>query len=458
MTSLIAILVSGALALPQAGPPARDAAEIAALIEAAPPGATIRVPAGVYRGRIRIEKPITIEGAGQATIDGGGDGDIVEIASPSVTVRGLTIRGTGISLDHENCGIRVLAGAALIEDNTLEDILFGIDLKAAPGSVLRRNRIGGKNLDIARRGDGIRLWSSPGCVLEENVIHDGRDAILWYSDRVLLKNNHVYDGRYGLHFMYSHDTVLEGNILEDNSVGVYIMYSNGIVLRKNVIARNRGPSGYALGLKDADRFTVERNALTGNRVGVYIDNSPFTLDGFGDFHDNRIAYNDIALTFLPSVKRNTFTNNAFIDNVEQVSIAGGGELRDNAFAVNGRGNYWSDYGGYDLNHDGVGDMEYASQSLFESLIDREPRLRFFLYSPAQDAVELASRAMPSIVPRTKITDPSPLMSPVALDLGPTEHASPAGTLAAAGTLVLVGFGIFAGWRLVPPARLPGGRP
>jgi parallel beta-helix repeat protein len=54
---------------------------------------------------------------------------------------------------------------------------------------VRGNRIGGKQLDIARRGDGLRLWRSDRTLIEGNTIHDGRDAILWYSKGIVVRGN-----------------------------------------------------------------------------------------------------------------------------------------------------------------------------------------------------------------------------------------------------------------------------
>ena len=143
--------------------------------------------------------------------------------------------------------MRVLAPRVRLLNNELRDVLFGIDLKEAPDSVLRGNLIGGKDLDVARRGDGIRLWRADRTVLEDNVVRDGRDAILWYSTGVQVRRNVAERCRYGFHLMYSNDVVLEDNLLRRNSVGVYFMYSSGMVLRHNVIVGNRGPSGYGIG-------------------------------------------------------------------------------------------------------------------------------------------------------------------------------------------------------------------
>ena len=404
MSLLAAILAAASLHAPPAG-------SLAARIAAAQPHDTIVVEAGVYRERLRIDKPIRLVGSGRPVLDGGGDGDIVEIVAPDVEFRGFLVRDTGIDLDHENCAIRVLAPRAVVADNVLEDVLFGIDLKDAAGSVVEGNVIGGKDLDIARRGDGLRLWRSDGVRVEGNRLHDGRDAILWYSNDIVVRDNQSTGCRYGFHLMYSDHVTLERNLLRENSVGVYFMYSHSLLLRDNRIERNRGPSGYGLGLKETDRFTVEGNAFAGNRVGIYIDGSPFTTKEPGRIAGNTFAYNDVGITFLPAVRGNVISGNAFVDNFEQVCVQGRGELRDNAFALDDRGNYWSDYAGYDLDRDGVGDWDHESQRLFESLLDREPKLRVFLLSPAQQAIEFVARALPAVRPEPKFTDPAPLTDP-----------------------------------------------
>lgn len=408
-------------------------------IAAAREGDTIEVGTGVYREHIRIDKPVVLTARGPVVIDGGGSGDIVEIAAPGVTLRGFTIRNTGIDLDKENAAVRVLAPRATIEDNVLEDILFGIDLREAPDSIVRGNRIGGKKLDIARRGDGLRLWRCDRTIVEDNVIHDGRDAILWYSSDVVVRGNRGRDCRYGLHLMFSDAVTICGNEFTNNSVGIYLMYSAGVTLSDNRLIRNRGPSGYGIGLKETDRFTISNNLIVGNRAGVYIDGSPFTDKQPGAFTHNTIACNDVGITFLPSARGNELTENNFIDNVDQVAVAGRGSLDANRFWKGDRGNFWSDYTGYDQNGDGVGDFVHESQTMFENLMDKEPALRLFLFSPAQQAIEFVGRAIPAVRPEPKFTDEVPLMRPVPIACA---EASAGGGPAAA-ALAICGVGLLA---------------
>ncbi len=415
--------------------------DIGKRIAAAAAGDTIYVETGVYREHLRIDKPIHLVARGLAILDGGGSGDIVEITAPDCTVKGFTIRNTGIDLDKENAAVRVLAPRATLEDNILEDILFGIDLRESPDSVVRGNTIGGKKLDIARRGDGLRLWRSDRAVVEHNVIHDGRDAILWYSTGVQVRHNRGHDCRYGLHLMFSDQVTITENEFSNNSVGIYLMYSTGVELRQNRLIGNRGPSGYGIGLKETDQFSVRENLIVGNRAGVYIDGSPFTDNKPGEFTRNTLAYNDVGITFLPSARGNELTDNNFIDNIDQVSVAGRGSLEANRFWKGERGNFWSDYTGYDQNRDGVGDFVHESQSFFENLMDKEPALRLFLFSPAQQAIEFVGRAVPAVRPEPKFTDEVPLMRPVSVVFTTAAGAGPpAGFTLAASGLALLGFG------------------
>lgn len=418
--------------------------EIGRRIASASAGDTLIISAGLYREHLRIEKPLTIIAEGHVVIDGGGSGDIVEITAPDVTLRGFVIRNTGIDLDKENAAIRVTAPRAIIEHNTLEDILFGIDLREAPDSRVAFNRIGGKQLDIARRGDGLRLWRSDRSVIEGNTIHDGRDAILWYSKGIVVRDNTGYDCRYGLHLMFSDEVTITGNEFSRNSVGIYLMYSTGVEIVGNRLLRNRGPSGYGIGLKETDQFSVRDNLIVGNRSGVYIDGSPFTDKRPGEFTRNTIAYNDIGFTFLPSARGNELTENNFIDNIDQVAVAGRGSLDANRFWKGERGNFWSDYTGYDQDANGIGDFVHESQTLFENMMDKEPKLRLFLFSPAQQAIEFVGRAVPAVRPEAKFIDEVPLMSPVPV-LTSVSRGSVSGGIAvlglgmsAAGAAIVIG--------------------
>ena len=407
ITLAIVLAVSSTLGAP--------ASEIQSLIDEAQPGSVIEPNPGVYEGSLQITKPLTIDGRGEVTIDAQGEGSVIEITAPDVTIRGLAISGSGKSVSAESAGIKAIAGPVTIEENRISDVYFGIDLKQSPGSIIRNNTIVGKDLELGRRGDGIRLWWSHGCTIEHNTVRDSRDMVFWYSEDLQIQHNSVADSRYGLHFMYSHNTTVRENHLTGNSVGIYLMYSNSIRLLRNQIDNNRGSSGYGIGLKDCDDIEVEANLLAANRVGIYIDNSPSSIGSQGIIRSNKIAFNEVGLLATPNTHDNTIYDNGFIENESQVSVHGGGQLFLNRFASDTRGNFWSDYNGFDKNHDGIGEFAYEPRSLFRTMLEREPNLRLFVHSPAQQAIELTARVFPELDPDPILSDPRPLASPTRLE-------------------------------------------
>ena len=376
-------------------------------VKRATQGDTIVVKGGVHHERFVIDKSVTLRGEDGAVIDGGGVGSVITISAPGVSVHGLTIRNTGDLLSEGDAGIMIKkAKGTIVEGNRFEDALFGIQVRNAPDSIVRNNIFHGKALDVGRRGDLIRVWYSSGAVVEDNRVFDGRDVVIWYSKNITVRRNEVRNGRYGIHFMYCNDATIEDNRLIGNSVGVYLMYSYRLRLQKNWVIANRGASGYGIGQKDMYDGLIADNFVADNRAGMFMDNSTNT------FRNNLIAFNDYGILALPSARKNTFTQNSFVDNGEQVTIEGQGRLGTNRWISN----YWSDYNGYDADGDGVGDMPYQSVHLFERLTEQHRALRIFTYSPSVQALDFASRLFPVFAPRPKLADDTPRMRPLMPDL------------------------------------------
>ncbi|MBX3472369.1 MAG: nitrous oxide reductase family maturation protein NosD [Planctomycetes bacterium] len=432
--------------------------DLARALEAAEDGDTVVVDGGVH-APVVVTRRLALEGRGWPVIDGGGRGTVVKLAAAGASLRGFVVRGSGSSLDDENSGITVAAPDVRVEGNRVEEALFGVSLAHARGSVVADNVITGKALDVARRGDAIRVWYSDDVRLERNVVTRGRDVVLWYSAHLTVADNEVTDGRYGLHFMYTDDADIQRNRLVGNSVGVYLMYSRRLRMSHNAVVGNRGPSGFGLGLKDMDECDVTDNVFADNRVGAYVDNSPREAQSFLIFRRNLFAGNDTGVALLPSVRKNTYSENAFVDNGEHVGVLGGGTLGANAWSDGGRGNFWSDYAGYDRDGDGVGDVPYRSERLFEHLAQRHPELKLFVYTPAANAVELAARAVPLVRPQPKLLDDAPLVAPV-VPAGVPRGAATAGAplvLSSAGLVALAALVIFGVSHRGPPA-CSGGTP
>lgn len=379
-------------------------------LDVATNGDIIEVHAGTYLSEtpLDITKSVSLIGIGQPVIDAEGEGTAVIISADDVLFSGFTIRNTGQNNNHEDSGIVIQADRVTVEDNRLEDVLFGIYFADANDGIARNNTILGYDLDLPRRGDGIRIWFSTNVRLENNHVSVTRDILIWFADDVTIIGNTFTDARYGLHFMYSNSAYIENNHFTYNSVGTYLMYSTDLTVIHNNLSYNRGPSGYGIALKDMDGVIVRDNWFVGNRVGLYLDNSPALYEGTNEFSSNAFVYNDVGVTAHPNVERNIFTKNTFLENIQQTSVRGRGNLQGNIWTEDGLGNYWSDYVGYDADDNQVGDMPYRAEKLFESLTDSTPELRFFIYSPAEQAINLAALAFPSLRPEPKLIDTAPI--------------------------------------------------
>ena len=390
---------------------AGQAGDLQRRIDAAAPGSVVKVGAGTYDGPVRIDKPLRLVGIDRPVIVGTGVGSVVTIEGEGVTFEGFVVRKSGRAVSEEAAGIKVAGSHHVIRDNVVEDVYFGIHLSEGGDNVVAGNEITPGERYGARPGHAISLWNQRGVRVVDNRIREARDGIyMTFADDVLAENNDVRGCRYGLHSMYSENSRFVGNHLEGNLLGGALMYSDGLQMRCNVIRRNRqGATAYGLLLKDIDSLLVEDNLIIGNRVGIYADSTPVGRDKQAIVRGNIIAGNDAALALQGTV-RLTFHGNQVVSNLTDVRAEGGNLSAENIWSVDGRGNYWDAYRGYDTDGDGVGDIPYRYELVMNELLRRSPATRAFVYTPASLVLERAAQLFPVYRPEPLLVDPHPLMA------------------------------------------------
>ncbi len=370
----------------------------------AAPGSLITLPAGVYDGPITVDKPLTLAGEEGTVIEGNGEGNVVTIDAPDVTLRGLTIRGSGRTLEKEPAGVFVTPNGdrAVIAENRILGNLFGIYLKGPEDALVRDNVIANaSDLRVPERGNGVHLWNTPGSRVVGNDIRGGRDGIFTTtSKRNAFIGNRFRDLRYAVHYMYTNDAVIRDNDSQGNHAGYVIMFSHRIDAVNN-LSRNDRDHGFLFNYANDARVTGNR-VLDGGEKCVFIYNAHRDR-----FEGNRFEGCDIGIHFTAGSERNTVTRNAFIRNRTQVKYVG---TRDVVWAENGIGNYWSDNLAFDLNGDGFGDRPYRPNGLVDQVLWRAPAAKLLLSSPAMRILEWAQSAFPAVLPGG-VVDPAPLMEP-----------------------------------------------
>jgi hypothetical protein len=233
-----------------------------------------------------------------------------------------------------------------------------------------------------------------------------------------------------------------------------------------------------------------------------MEEAPASPDSTVVFHRNLVALNGTGLALMTTTAA-TFYENSFVDNTVQVSGRGSGlaaalaahggstppasappaqastaappsghaghgavpvtsapprpqatdAAAGNRWSAEGRGNFWSDYAGYDANGDGIGDRPYRAWSAFAALRDRQPALDLFRFTPAQQAVDAAGRLFPLVRPDALIEDPAPLMAPPTT---PPAAGDGRGLLVASTGLLVTAGGAL--WFLRSRRRAPARRP
>ncbi|CAA7626830.1 Nitrous oxidase accessory protein [Candidatus Terasakiella magnetica] len=385
--------------------PLLDSTLLQALIDIAQPGQEIVPPPGRYKSHLKITKPIVFDGKGKVTLDGEGKESVLWVMADGATVRNFHIVNSGASHAQQDAGVQIRGKHNIVEDNLIENTLFGFSLEMAEYNTVRRNTVIGKNIDLGRRGDGIKLWYSHHNLVENNEFQRGRDIVFWYSTHNRFIGNRQSGGRYGLHLMQAQYNIAENNQFFDNSTGISMMYDTGDEIRNNVIAKAIGAAGTCLSLKESSDVVIEGNDILYCSSGISIDVAPYEPDSKNKIANNRIAYNDIAVAFLNDWKDNEFTGNLFTGNITEVGVYGGGSAKRNVWD----GNRWEDYQGFDTNKDGVGDKPYRLYTYAGRVWMDVPNTRFFKGTPLLEVLDFLDRLAPFSEPVLMLEDKHPLL-------------------------------------------------
>lgn len=377
-------------------------------INQAPDGAKITLQAGEYVGNILINKPLTIDGIDKnAIIVGDGAGSVITINSSNVVLKNLTVKNSGNSVEKIDSGILAKnVNHITLDNNRVEDTLFGINLEQVNRSKITNNFVTSKDLPLGVRGDAIRLWYSHDNQVVSNTIYKSRDFVLWYSSGNIIEGNYGSHNRYSLHFMYAGRNTIRNNTFEYNSVGIFFMYSSGSIVQNNTVKNAIGPFGVGIGIKDTSNFTLLDNNLIYNSRGLYIDQSPYQPGTINVFERNSILYNSSGVQFQVSRERSIFNENILRGNIEAVV---NDSPRNNLEKNEWSRNYWDSYEGFDRNGDGYGDIPYKHYVYADKLWLYNPNVKFFYGSVIMDLLNFLAKFIPFSEPELLAVDNKPLM-------------------------------------------------
>ncbi len=385
--------------------PALAAPPLQLYVALTPPGGVLKPEPGVYAGPVVIDKPMTIDGGGKVTLDGGGEGTVLTIAADNVTVRGLHLTHSGTSHDKVDAAVLVKAHDAVVENNIMDNVLFGVHLRKAEGAVIRNNRISSLPREVSLRGDAIRLWYSSDNLIEGNDIENARDLVLSNAADNRIIGNHIHHSRMGMEFVYSPGNEVARNTIDHNVTGVAVIYSSDLNIHDNRIHDMRKLTGSGISLKESFNAQVKNNEIAHCAVGV-LANSPLDAKNILTITRNLLTYNDIAMYFYGEHGGHVLHGNRFDNNFVDVIGSGPETVRDNDW----RGNQWDDYQGFDLDGDGVGDQPHRVFLYADRIWMERSMARFFRGTPTLSMIDFVERLIPSSKPNMVFSDEAPLVN------------------------------------------------
>lgn len=370
-------------------------------IAVAATGDTVLVNSGYYsEGTITLTKSITILGKDYPVISGEGKTEILLVKADGITIKGITFSNAGLSFIHDNAAIKLdNVKDCVIEKNKFKNNFFGIYLAKSHHCKIINNEISSSSIRETYSGNGIHLWYCRNITITNNHLRGHRDGIyLEFVRKSLIENNFSEKNvRYGLHFMFSDSCNYSNNIFIKNGAGVAVMYTHNVTMTGNRFEQNWGGGAYGLLLKEISDSKIENNYFYKNSSGIYLEGCTRIKSSGNNFVENGWA-----VRLMANSMENIFERNNFIGNTFDIST---NSIKNyNTF----NNNYWSEYKGYDLNKDGIGDVPYHPVKLFSVITERNRPILILLRSFFIELLNIAENIFPTLTPETLI-DNKPAM-------------------------------------------------
>jgi nitrous oxidase accessory protein NosD/nitrous oxide reductase accessory protein NosL len=411
-----------------------DAPTVQAAVAAADPGTTVLVPPGTYEEHVTVDRPVTLRGEG-ATLDGNGNGTVVEVTHDGAALTGFSITGVGESAQPENAttsgdwdqaveaayghsdaGVHVVDAAGVYLHNlTVETPTSGVVFRDAPDGVVEGLTVNGTETPMEGFMGIVSIRTR--LVVQDSVFDGGRDGIyLHRAPGTVVRNSTFLDQRFGVHLMYTSDSLVAGNVARgQSSAGVVIMTSPA----RNAVVDNDIRYATEGIIPTGSRSYIADNVLAHNENGVMVGTTQ-------SIYERNVIYgNELGARTGSTIPSNVVRRNDFVAN-DRHATAGMGPLR--VWTDGATGNYWE--GGHGYLTETVLASGYSPTDPTEGRLHRTDGAVTLAASPAATALA-EIRTTSAGLRQGEVADTAPLADPV----------SP---------------GVIAELRETPPARTTGG--
>jgi len=378
-----------------------DVSTIKQAVALAIDGDSIFIKKGIYRENdIQIDRSISIYGEEGTIIDGQNISGVLIVTADNFSLKNIKIKNVGVSYIKDNAAIKLVRIENFtVENIELENVFFGILVEKSHFGKIKGNMIVGIPKDEASSGNGIHLWHCSNIEISGNEIFGMRDGIYFeFVSESKVHDNLSHDNiRYGLHFMFSNNDIYYNNEFKDNGAGVAVMFSKFISMYQNKFRLNWGSASYGLLLKEIYDAEIYSNLFEENTIGIKGEGCTRI-----NYRNNTFLRNGWAIKIAGACYKNIFEKNDFMHN--SLDLSYNTKVNDNKFDTN----YWSEYSGYDLDKDGIGDVPYRPVKLFTYIVNSTPEALVLLRSLFVDIINFSEKVSPVFTP-DNLLDQNPLM-------------------------------------------------
>lgn len=413
---LLTLLLSSGL---QAAQLTAQPETLADKIKLAAANSVIELEPGNYSGPLVINQTLTIRGQPGVIIDGQKAGSVLFINAPGVVIDNIEIkndRGDVGAMDAAIFLDRNATGSQII-NNRIHARGFGIWVDSTEQVLLKNNHISGDpTIRSQDRGNGIHLFNVSHTQVINNRIWQVRDGIyIDVSNFNRLEGNEIFDLRYGIHYMFSHSNEVVANRTSRTRAGFALMASKFLEIRDNLAVDDEN---YGFLLNDITYSVIENNRAIAIRHGTTPGTAHFITGAegkamfiynsqFNEIRTNLLANTDIGIHMTAGSEGNRISGNSIVNNRSQVMYVAS---RPQQWSEDGHGNYWSDYVGWDLSGNGIGDVPHEPNDAVDRLVWTYPMVRLLMNSPAVQLLRWVQREFPVLRP-AGVRDDAPLMRP-----------------------------------------------
>ncbi|WP_394132240.1 nitrous oxide reductase family maturation protein NosD [Shewanella maritima] len=354
-------------------------------------GSLILLQEGVYQGEFIIDKSMHLVGE-HAMLDAHSKGSAITITASHVSLCGLRIQSWGNDLYQQNAAINVKPDAeqVVIKYNQLQGSGFGIYAEKTRDIVVHNNHITGDgNVFMLDRGDGVHLLRVENPIVTENQIRHVRDGVYLESGSgSQVDRNQFVSMQYGIHYMYTQEDRAKANHAKQVQGGYALMNSNDIELVANHVAQ---ATEFGVLLNMTNRAVIranhiyqtypsQLNALSAANSDLFTQAKGVFIYGaqHNQVVNNYIGHNEVGIVMALGGENNQVYGNQFIANQTQVKYVGDTSVE---WSNEQSGNYWSDYQGWDVNGDGIGQSRYVANDRLDRVFWIYPEASFLMGSP-----------------------------------------------------------------------------